>query len=110
MKAIAITRRRPVDAPDCFEEIELPDPVPGTRDLLVRVRAVSVNPVDCKQRRARRDEETEPRVLGWDAAGIVEAVGDAVTFFRPGDEVWYAGDITRPGSNAELQLVDERIL
>ncbi len=109
MKAIAITRKLPLDDPHCFEEIELPDPVPGLRDLLVRVKAVSVNPVDYKVRRARKDDETEPRILGWDAAGIVEAVGDGVTLFRPGDEVWYAGDITRPGSNAELQLVDERI-
>lgn len=109
MKAIAITRKLPLDDPSCFEEIELPDPVPGPRDILVRVKAVSVNPVDYKQRRARTEEETAPRILGWDSAGIVESVGSDVTLFRPGDEVWYAGDITRPGSNASLQLVDERI-
>lgn len=109
MKAIAITRKLPLEDPACFEEIELPDPDPGPRDILVRVKAVSVNPVDYKQRRARKDDESSPRILGWDAAGIVEATGSEVTLFRPGDEVWYAGDITRPGSNAELQAVDERI-
>jgi alcohol dehydrogenase len=110
MNAVAITRKLPLDHPDCFERIELPDPVPGPRDLLVRVKAVAVNPVDYKQRLARKEDESAPRILGWDAAGIVEAVGDEVTLFRPGDEVYYAGDVTRPGSNAELQRVDERIV
>lgn len=109
MQAIALTRKLPLDHPQCFEAIELPDPVPGLRDLLVRVKAVAVNPVDYKQRQARKDDESTPRILGWDAAGVVEAVGDEVRMFRPGDPVFYAGDVTRPGSNAELQLVDERI-
>jgi zinc-binding alcohol dehydrogenase family protein len=90
--------------------LDLPDPVPGPRDLLVRVKAIGVNPVDYKVRRSRAETETEPKILGFDAAGVVEAVGDGVTLFRPGDEVYYAGDITRAGSNAELQLVDERIV
>ena len=110
MKAVAITRKLPLDHPDCFELIEVPDPVPGPRELLVRVKAVAVNPVDYKQRLARKPEETAPRILGWDASGIVETVGSDVTLFRPGDEVYYAGDVTRPGSNAELQVVDERIV
>lgn len=109
MKAVAITQKLPLEDPACFVTVDLPDPEPGPRDLLVRVKAIGINPVDYKQRRARKDEETAPRILGWDAAGIVEAVGDAVTTFRPGDEVYYSGDVTRPGSNAELQLVDVRI-
>jgi NADPH2:quinone reductase len=110
MKAIAITRKLPLDDPGCFVSIDLPDPVPGPRDVLVRVKAVGINPVDYKVRRSRTEEETAPKVLGFDAAGVVEAIGDRVTLFRPGDEVFYAGDITRAGSNAELQVVDERIV
>lgn len=110
MKAVAITRKLPLDDPGCFVSVDLPDPVPGPRDLLVRVKAIGINPVDYKVRRSRNEAETEPKVLGYDAAGVVEAIGDRVTLFRPGDEVFYAGDITRPGSNAELQLVDERIV
>lgn len=110
MKAVAITRKLPLDDPNCFVTIDLPDPVPGARDLLVRVKAIGINPVDYKVRRSRTEEETAPKVLGFDAAGVVEAVGDRVTLFRPGDEVFYAGDITRAGSNAEFQLVDERIV
>ncbi len=109
MKAIAITRPLPLEDPNCFVTLDLPDPEPGPRDLLVRVKAIGINPVDYKQRRARKEEDTAPRILGWDAAGIVEAVGSEVTSFRVGDQVYYAGDVTRPGSNAELQLVDVRI-
>ena len=110
MKAVAITRKLPLDDPGCFVTVDLPDPIPGPRDLLVRVKAIGVNPVDYKVRRSRTEAETEPKILGFDAAGVVEATGDRVTLFRPGDEVFYAGDITRPGSNAELQVVDERIV
>jgi zinc-binding alcohol dehydrogenase family protein len=110
MKAIATFGPRPADDPDALREIALPDPVATGRDLLVRVHAVSVNPVDTKVRHSATPPAGEGRVLGWDAAGVVEAVGADVTLFRPGDRVWYAGDITRPGSNAELQLVDERIV
>lgn len=86
-------------------EIEVPGLEP--HDLLVRVRAVSVNPVDTK---VRSGSPADGRILGWDAAGVVERVGSAVTLFRPGDEVWYAGSVARPGSNAELHAVDERIV
>ena len=110
MKAVAITRKLPLDDPGCFVTVDLPDPVPGPHDLLVRVKAIGINPVDYKVRRSRTEEETAPKVLGFDAAGVVEATGDRVTLFRPGDEVFYAGDITRAGSNAELQVVDERIV
>ena len=90
-----------------FAEIELPKPAPEGHDLLVKVQAVSVNPVDYKQRRAG---SPTPRVLGWDAAGTVEAAGKDVTLFKPGDAVYYAGDVTRPGCDSEYHLVDERIV
>ena len=89
-----------------FAELDLPTPAPEGRDLLVKVAAVSVNPVDYKQRK----QATGSRILGWDAAGIVEAVGAEVTLFKPGDQVYYAGDVTRPGCNSEFHLVDERIV
>ncbi|WP_085315965.1 zinc-binding alcohol dehydrogenase family protein [Derxia lacustris] len=110
MKAIAAPRPLPIDDPQSLIDIDLPEPQPGPRDLLVEVRAVSVNPVDTKVRANAALPDGSPRVLGWDAAGVVRAVGAEVTLFRPGDEVWYAGDLTRPGSNAELQCVDERIV
>ncbi|WP_066342217.1 zinc-binding alcohol dehydrogenase family protein [Azohydromonas lata] len=109
MKAIAyIEHGLPIDDPLALVELELPAPQPGPRDLLVEVRAVSVNPVDTKVRRGAAVQQ--PRVLGWDAAGVVRAVGPQVTLFKPGDEVFYAGSITRPGSNSELHAVDERIV
>ncbi|BEE19001.1 NADPH:quinone reductase [Aeromonas enteropelogenes] len=109
MKAIALTHYLPSDHPHCFIEASLPEPTPGPRDLLVRVNATSVNPVDTKVRAPKEKVESSPRVLGWDAVGDVVAVGSEVTLFKAGDRVWYAGDISRPGSNSALQLVDERI-
>ena len=79
-------------------------------DLVVRVEAFSVNPVDTKVRAPQEKVEKEPKVLGWDAAGVVEAVGKAVARFKIGDQVYYAGDLTRPGCNARFQAVDERIV
>ncbi|MDR2871779.1 MAG: zinc-binding alcohol dehydrogenase family protein [Xanthomonadaceae bacterium] len=111
MKAVALTRYLPIDDPGSLFDTELSPPEnPGEHDLLIRVEAVSVNPVDTKIRAPKPQEEPVPRVLGYDAAGTVEAVGNRVTLFQPGDKVYYAGDITRPGSNAEYQLVDERIV
>lgn len=110
MKAIGYTHSRPIDADDALLDIQLPEPTPGPRDLLVEVRAISVNPVDTKVRQRAEPAAGEYKVLGWDAAGVVRAVGSEVSLFRPGEEVFYAGDLTRPGSNAELQLVDERIV
>ncbi len=110
MKAVALTRYLPIENPESFVDVDLPKPVPEGRDLLVAVRAVSVNPVDTKIRAPKDTVEETPRVLGWDAAGIVEAVGPDVTLFKPGDQVYYAGDITRAGSNSEYQLIDERIV
>jgi zinc-binding alcohol dehydrogenase family protein len=110
MKAVALTRYLPISDPNSLVDVELPKPAPKGRDLLVAVKAVSVNPVDTKVRAPKETVEKEPRVLGWDAAGVVESVGEGVTNFKVGDEVYYAGDITRSGSNAEFQLVDERIV
>ncbi|MCD9031359.1 zinc-binding alcohol dehydrogenase family protein [Luteimonas sp. Y-2-2-4F] len=117
MKAIAMTRPLPIDDPEALVELELDAPEPGPRDLRVRVEAVSVNPVDTKLRRAPAVTGTQaggaapaPKVLGYDAAGVVDAVGAEVTGFRPGDAVYYAGDVSRPGSNAQFQLVDERLV
>jgi len=109
MKAVALTRYLPIDDPQSLVDIELADPQPRGHDLLVRVEAVSVNPVDTKVRAPKAQVEATPKVLGYDAAGVVAAVGADVTLFKPGDAVYYAGDVTRPGSNAQLQLVDERI-
>ena len=110
MKAVAYRRCLPVTDPECLVDVELPDPVPGERDLLVRVHAVSVNPVDTKVRRGVAPPEGGLRVLGFDAAGVVEAVGPRVARFRPGDAVFYAGSRIRSGTNAELHCVDERIV
>ncbi|HET7668996.1 MAG TPA: zinc-binding alcohol dehydrogenase family protein [Burkholderiales bacterium] len=103
MKAVAHTGKDPASLTD----IELPQPAPAGRDLLVKVEAVSVNPVDTKQRKMGSEK---PRVLGWDAAGTVAGVGKEVSLFREGDAVYYAGDVTRAGCNSEYHLVDERIV
>lgn len=109
MKAIVYTQHGlPIDDPQALVDAELPMPLAGPHDLLVEVRAVSVNPVDTKIRLG--SAVSEPRVLGWDASGIVRAVGASVTLFAPGDEVFYAGSIVRPGSNSQFQTVDERIV
>jgi len=112
MKAVGLTRYLPVTDPESLQEVDLLRPEPGERDLLVRVEAISVNPVDTKIRRSKgpADHEAFPRILGWDAAGVVEAVGSNATLFQPGNEVYYAGSIIRPGSNSEYHLVDERIV
>ena len=109
MKAVALTRYLPIDDPASLLDVELPKPEPGTHDLLVRVEAVSVNPVDTKVRAPKPQVEAQPKVLGYDAAGVVEAVGAGVRGFQRGDRVYYAGDVTRAGSNAEFQLVDARL-
>lgn len=109
MKAIVYTQNGlPIDQPGALVDMDLPRPTPGPRDLLVAVQAVSVNPVDTKVR--KNMPVTEPRVLGFDAVGSVVEVGSEVSLFKAGDAVYYAGSIMRPGSNAEFQLVDERIV
>jgi len=110
MKAVGYLNPLPVTDPKALTDIELPAPKPGPRDLLVEVRAVSVNPVDTKVRAGRSGTADAPVVLGWDAAGVVKEIGAEVSLFKPGDEVFYAGDLTRPGTNAERHAVDERIV
>ncbi|HDS1679860.1 TPA: zinc-binding alcohol dehydrogenase family protein [Pseudomonas putida] len=109
MKAVVYTQPGlPIHDPQSLYDAELPKPKPGPRDLLVEVKAIAVNPVDTKIRASRGGEQ--PQVLGWDAVGIVREVGDQVTLFGPGDEVFYAGAIDRPGSYSEFHVVDERIV
>jgi len=110
MKAIGYHTPGAIERDDVLLDIELPDPVPGPRDLLVEVRAISVNPVDTKVRAGAKPEANTPKVLGWDVAGVVRAVGSKVTLFKAVDAVFYAGSIARPGRNNELHLVDERIV
>lgn len=109
MKAVAYTRSLPIDDPASLTDVVLDLPTVRPRDLLVDVRAVSVNPVDVKVR-AGNDPQGTRKVLGFDAAGVVRAVGADVTMFAPGDEVYYAGDIGRPGTNSQFHAVDERIV
>ncbi|WP_414462598.1 zinc-binding alcohol dehydrogenase family protein [Hyphomicrobium sp. DY-1] len=117
MKAIGYRVAGPITAKDALIDIELPDPTPRPRDIVVAVKAVSVNPADVKLRAAvsppdfdGKHPSDQARILGFDAAGIVKAVGSDVSMFKPGDEVFYAGTIDRPGTNSELHLVDERIV
>ncbi len=109
MKAVGLYRYLPIADPDSLVDVELKTPAATGRDLLVHVRAVSVNPVDVKQRAPKDKVEQEARILGWDVAGVVVEVGPECTLFRPGDEVYYAGSLIRPGGNSEYHLVDERI-
>lgn len=109
MKAIGYQQAQ-ASAAGSLHDIVLPDPVASGHDLLVEIKAISVNPVDTKVRAGANPPAGEWKVLGWDAAGVVRAVGPEVSLFKPGDRVWYAGDISRQGTNAELHLVDERIV
>lgn len=110
MKAIGYQKSLPIENELSLQDIELETPTAHGHDILVEVKAVSVNPVDFKIRQAMPAAEGEYKVIGWDATGIVKSVGENVSLFKPGDKVWYAGDITRSGSNAQFQLVDERIV
>jgi NADPH:quinone reductase len=110
MKAIGLSHYLPITDPASLQDIEVPTPHPSGRDLLVKVEAISVNPVDTKVRSQKGAVEAAPRILGWDAAGTVSAVGPGVTLFKVGDPVYYAGSITRPGANSAFHLVDERIV
>jgi len=110
MKAVGVHNSLPVTDPHALQDVEIPTPLATGRFLLVRVRAVSVNPVDTKIRMAAGSRLEQPRILGWDCAGVVEAVGDQCSLFKPGDEVYYAGDVTRAGCNSEYHLIDERIV
>lgn len=110
MKAVGYTMPGPIDRDDSLIDLDLDRPEAAGHDLLVKVEAVSVNPVDVKVRQGRPAGDDGPAVLGWDAVGEVVETGDLVTEFNPGDMVWYAGAIDRPGTNSELHLVDARIV
>ncbi len=110
MKAIGYTQSLPIDDANALVDIQLPQPVASGHDLLVKVKAVAVNPVDYKIRQNMVAEDGSHKVLGWDAVGEVVATGDSVTQFKAGDTVYYAGALMRQGSNAEFQLVDERLV
>ena len=111
MKAVGYKTPLPIDNPDALLDIELDEPFARDRDLLVEVRAISVNPVDTKQRKSTKpDEGKEYKVLGWDCAGVVVGVGKQTSLFKKGDEVFYAGCIARQGANAQFHTVDERIV
>lgn len=110
MKAVGLYRYLPIDDPESLLDLTIPKPQATNKDLLVRVKAISVNPVDTKIRGPKDKVEEQPKILGWDAAGIVEEVGENCTLFQPGDEVFYAGAANRQGANSEFHLVDERIV
>ncbi len=110
MKAIGLYRYLPIDDPESLVDLEVERPEPSGCDLLVRVEAIAVNPLDVKVRAPKAQTEATPRILGWDVAGVVEAVGPDCRLFRPGGAVYYAGDLTRPGGNSTFHLVDERIV
>lgn len=107
MRAVGYTAK---GGPEVLTDVTIDDPVPGLRDLLVEVRAISVNPVDTKVRGREDPPPGGVRVLGWDVVGVVREIGADVTMFAPGDRVWYAGAVNRPGANSELHVVDERIV
>jgi zinc-binding alcohol dehydrogenase family protein len=110
MKAVGYKKSLPIDAADSLIDFETAKPEPKGRDIRVAVKAISANPVDYKVRKRAAPPEGETKILGYDAAGIVDAVGPDVSLFKPGDEVFYAGSILRQGTNSEFHLVDERIV
>src|SRR5215467_9055893 len=110
MAAVGYAASLPITEERSLFEFETLMPRPGERDMLVGVKDVSVKPVDVKVRMRKQGTDAQPVILGWDAAGIVEAVGRDCSIFRPGDHVYYAGNINRPGTNAPFHLVDERIV
>ena len=111
MRAVGYKKSLPIEQAESLVDLDIDKPVPQGRDLLVQVKAISVNPVDTKVRKRAAPKDGEPpKILGYDATGVVAAVGPEATLFKPGDEVWYAGSIIRPGTNSEFHLVDERIV
>jgi zinc-binding alcohol dehydrogenase family protein len=110
MKAIGLTRYLPIDHPESLVDLNVDKPAAAGRDILVKVKAISVNPIDTKVRAPKDQTEPVPRILGWDVCGIVEQAGEDCELFKPGDEVYYAGTINRPGGNSQYHVVDERIV
>jgi NADPH:quinone reductase len=109
MKAIGLYENLPIDDEKSLVDVTIPKPTAKGKDLLVKVVAIAVNPIDTKMRKNRKTVDA-PQILGWDVAGIVEATGEGCELYKPGDEVYYAGDLNRPGCNSEYHLVDERIV
>ena len=112
MKAVGFKKSLPIAASDSFIDFETETPQPAGRELLIKIKAIGVNPVDYKIRQSSAKDIVldEPKIIGWDACGVVEAIGDEVSLFKIGDEVYYAGDLTKPGCNATHQTIDERIV
>ena len=110
MRAVGLYRYLPIDNPESLLDMEVETPVAAGHDLLVEVKAISVNPVDTKRRAPKDLVEKTPKILGWDAAGVVKAAGAECTLFKPGEPVYYAGSVIRQGANCQFQLVDERIV
>lgn len=110
MKAVGYFKNLPIDAPEALVDLEVDKPVPGERDLLVRIQAIAVNPVDVKLRSSLPPPDGRPKILGYDAVGVVEQVGSSVSLFKAGDEVFYAGAIDRAGTYAQYHVVDERVV
>ena len=110
MRAVGYKRSLPIDQAEALLDLDIEKPAPKGRDLLVQVKAISVNPVDYKVRKRADPQGGEAKILGFDATGVVAAVGSDASLFKAGDEVWYAGSIIRPGTNSEFHLVDERIV
>lgn len=110
MHAVGFDKAGPISAADSLFDFDAPLPKPGAHDLLVKIDAISVNPADTKVRASATPPAGKPRILGWDASGTIVAVGDETSLFKPGDEVYFAGDISRPGTYADYILVDERIV
>ncbi len=110
MKAVGLYKYLPIDLPDSLVDVEIDKPTPQSRELLVKVNAIAVNPVDTKMRSPQDKVEDTPRILGWDAAGVVESVGPDAELFKAGDEVFYAGSFTKPGCNSEFHIVNEQIV
>lgn len=110
MKAVGVHNSLPVSDANALQDVELPSPKASGRQLLVRVRSVSVNPVDTKIRMTAGSRLEFPRILGWDCAGVVESLGSGCSLFKQGDEVFYAGDVTQAGCNSEYHLIDERLV
>lgn len=111
MKAVGIYEHLPIEEPNSLVDLTVETPAPREHDLLVEVKAISVNPIDTKVRKRKpATDEAYPKILGWDVAGVVREVGKNCTLFQKGDEVFYAGDISRPGGNSQFHVVDERIV
>lgn len=110
MKAVGLYKYLPIEKEESLIDFQVEKPTTTKRDILVKIKAISINPVDVKVRAPKDKEEKEPRILGWDASGVVEEIGSDCTIFKPGDEVFYSGDLTRSGTYSEYHLVDERIV